>query len=215
MFSFVPDGRMFVITEHSLWSRCEPGTSSALWGWKCLCGARSLWTPDVFFFVFFGCKNSSQESGWMRLSLAQLLCPDQKDLNVKQHLWSSLLLFQLLYEDTQMVTLTAPYIAGFLAFRETPFLLEALQRLRRNQPELLPQVRLMMRDSVSKIFCQRIKKRPLFSYLFFFLTHVLFIKPHKYRMRLHHWKLVSSRYIFGVSFTQWGGLDKCQHTDLT
>ncbi|XP_033984324.1 endonuclease V-like [Trematomus bernacchii] len=47
---------------------------------------------------------------------------------------------QLLYEDSQMVTLTAPYIAGFLAFRETPFLLESLQRLERDQPQLLPQV---------------------------------------------------------------------------
>uniref|UniRef100_A0A3Q1BIT0 Endonuclease V n=1 Tax=Amphiprion ocellaris TaxID=80972 RepID=A0A3Q1BIT0_AMPOC len=47
---------------------------------------------------------------------------------------------ELLYEDSQMVTLTAPYIAGFLAFRETPYLLEALQRLKKNQPELLPQV---------------------------------------------------------------------------
>ncbi|XP_044044712.1 endonuclease V-like isoform X3 [Siniperca chuatsi] len=46
---------------------------------------------------------------------------------------------EMLYEDSQMVTLTAPYIAGFLAFRETPFLLEALQRLERNQPQLLPQ----------------------------------------------------------------------------
>lgn len=47
---------------------------------------------------------------------------------------------QVLYEDSQMVTLTAPYIAGFLAFRETPFLLEALQRLKSNQPTLMPQV---------------------------------------------------------------------------
>ncbi|XP_042341654.1 endonuclease V-like [Plectropomus leopardus] len=47
---------------------------------------------------------------------------------------------QLLHEDSQMVTLTAPYVAGFLAFRETPFLLEALQRLERNQPQLMPQV---------------------------------------------------------------------------
>uniref|UniRef100_A0A3Q0STF6 Endonuclease V n=1 Tax=Amphilophus citrinellus TaxID=61819 RepID=A0A3Q0STF6_AMPCI len=39
-----------------------------------------------------------------------------------------------------MVTLTAPYVAGFLAFRETPFLLEALQRVQKNQPTLLPQV---------------------------------------------------------------------------
>ncbi|CAL8333506.1 unnamed protein product [Lota lota] len=47
---------------------------------------------------------------------------------------------EVLYEDSQMVTLTAPYVAGFLAFRETPFLLDALRRLERNQPQLLPQV---------------------------------------------------------------------------
>ncbi|KAM3865018.1 endonuclease V-like [Diretmus argenteus] len=47
---------------------------------------------------------------------------------------------EVLYEDCQMVTLTAPYIAGFLAFRETPYLLEALQRLESSQPKLLPQV---------------------------------------------------------------------------
>ncbi|KPP78967.1 endonuclease V-like, partial [Scleropages formosus] len=47
---------------------------------------------------------------------------------------------ELLYEDSQMVTLTTPYIAGFLAFRETPFLLEALQRLKTKQPSLMPQV---------------------------------------------------------------------------
>ncbi|XP_077380985.1 endonuclease V-like isoform X4 [Festucalex cinctus] len=47
---------------------------------------------------------------------------------------------EVLYEDSQMVTLTAPYMAGFLAFRETPFLLEALQRLEREKPALVPQV---------------------------------------------------------------------------
>ncbi|XP_033822821.1 endonuclease V-like [Periophthalmus magnuspinnatus] len=47
---------------------------------------------------------------------------------------------EVLYEDSQMVALTAPYIAGFLAFRETPFLLEALKRLEKNKPELMPQV---------------------------------------------------------------------------
>ncbi|XP_019939534.1 endonuclease V isoform X3 [Paralichthys olivaceus] len=47
---------------------------------------------------------------------------------------------EVLYEDSQMVTLTAPYIAGFLAFRETPFLLDALQWLQRTQPTLVPQV---------------------------------------------------------------------------
>lgn len=49
-------------------------------------------------------------------------------------------LIQVLYEDSQMVTLTAPYIAGFLAFRETPFLLDCLKRLEKNQPDLQPQV---------------------------------------------------------------------------
>ncbi|XP_035993002.1 endonuclease V isoform X4 [Fundulus heteroclitus] len=47
---------------------------------------------------------------------------------------------EVLYEDSRMVTLTAPYVSGFLAFRETPFLLEALQRLRTGQPTLMPQI---------------------------------------------------------------------------
>ncbi|XP_048871391.1 endonuclease V-like isoform X2 [Brienomyrus brachyistius] len=47
---------------------------------------------------------------------------------------------ELLYADSQMVTLSAPYIAGFLAFRETPHLLDALRRLERDRPSLMPQV---------------------------------------------------------------------------
>ncbi|KAJ8264132.1 hypothetical protein GJAV_G00145560 [Gymnothorax javanicus] len=47
---------------------------------------------------------------------------------------------ELLYEDSQMVTISAPYVAGFLAFRETPCLLEALQRLKTAWPDLMPQV---------------------------------------------------------------------------
>ncbi|CAF96031.1 unnamed protein product, partial [Tetraodon nigroviridis] len=49
-------------------------------------------------------------------------------------------LVQVVYEDSQMVALTAPYLAGFLAFRESSALLERLQRLEHNQPHLLPQV---------------------------------------------------------------------------
>lgn len=45
-----------------------------------------------------------------------------------------------MYEDSQMVTLTAPYVAGFLAFRETPSLLDCLRRLEKKRPDLLPQV---------------------------------------------------------------------------
>ncbi|XP_036427265.1 endonuclease V-like [Colossoma macropomum] len=47
---------------------------------------------------------------------------------------------ELLYECSEMVTLSAPYIAGFLAFREAPPLLQLLQRLEREQPSLIPQV---------------------------------------------------------------------------
>ncbi|XP_055264364.1 endonuclease V isoform X1 [Moschus berezovskii] len=47
---------------------------------------------------------------------------------------------EVLYEDCRMVTLTAPYVSGFLAFRELPFLVDAVQRLRQREPHLMPQV---------------------------------------------------------------------------
>uniref|UniRef100_A0A803TFJ9 Endonuclease V n=1 Tax=Anolis carolinensis TaxID=28377 RepID=A0A803TFJ9_ANOCA len=39
-----------------------------------------------------------------------------------------------------MVGVSAPYVAGFLAFREAPFLVEAVQRLEERAPGLVPQV---------------------------------------------------------------------------
>uniref|UniRef100_A0A2K6SKH9 Endonuclease V n=1 Tax=Saimiri boliviensis boliviensis TaxID=39432 RepID=A0A2K6SKH9_SAIBB len=42
-----------------------------------------------------------------------------------------------------MVSLTAPYVSGFLAFREVPFLLELVQQLREKEPDLMPQVLLV------------------------------------------------------------------------
>ncbi|XP_074870884.1 endonuclease V isoform X5 [Carettochelys insculpta] len=42
-----------------------------------------------------------------------------------------------------MVTVSAPYVAGFLAFREAPFLVEAAQRLQEREPGLRPQVLLI------------------------------------------------------------------------
>eukprot|EP00074_Homo_sapiens_P100490 XP_016880001.1 endonuclease V isoform X17 [Homo sapiens] len=42
-----------------------------------------------------------------------------------------------------MVSLTAPYVSGFLAFREVPFLLELVQQLREKEPGLMPQVLLV------------------------------------------------------------------------
>ncbi|KAM9177584.1 endonuclease V isoform 1-T2 [Mergus octosetaceus] len=50
---------------------------------------------------------------------------------------------EVLYEDCRMVTVSAPYVAGFLAFREVPFLVEAVQRLQQEEPRLKPQVLLV------------------------------------------------------------------------
>lgn len=38
-----------------------------------------------------------------------------------------------------MVSLTAPYLSGFLAFREVPFLVDAVRRLQEKEPSLMPQ----------------------------------------------------------------------------
>lgn len=46
----------------------------------------------------------------------------------------------MLYEDSRMVGLKAPYVSGFLAFREVPFLVELVQRLQEKEPDLMPQV---------------------------------------------------------------------------
>ncbi|NWV26662.1 ENDOV Endonuclease, partial [Origma solitaria] len=50
---------------------------------------------------------------------------------------------EVLYQDCHMVAVSAPYVAGFLAFREVPFLVEAVQRLQQEEPQLQPQVLLV------------------------------------------------------------------------
>jgi len=47
---------------------------------------------------------------------------------------------RLLYEDYAIVKLDLPYISGFLAFRECPHLTAMVETLRRDRPELLPQI---------------------------------------------------------------------------
>eukprot|EP00057_Strongylocentrotus_purpuratus_P023703 XP_011678177.1 PREDICTED: endonuclease V [Strongylocentrotus purpuratus] len=47
---------------------------------------------------------------------------------------------EVVYEDCQTIHMTQPYISGFLAFREVPFFMERLDRLRDTKPELLPQI---------------------------------------------------------------------------
>ncbi|XP_036766411.2 endonuclease V isoform X4 [Manis pentadactyla] len=50
---------------------------------------------------------------------------------------------EVVYEDCRMVSLTAPYVSGFLAFREAPFLVDAVRRLQEREPHLMPQVLLV------------------------------------------------------------------------
>ena len=46
----------------------------------------------------------------------------------------------MVYSDTRMVQLTAPYVPGYLAFREAEPLVELINSQRENKPELTPQV---------------------------------------------------------------------------
>ena len=47
----------------------------------------------------------------------------------------------VVYSDTRMVELTAPYVPGYLAFREAEPLVRLINSQRENKPELTPQVR--------------------------------------------------------------------------
>jgi deoxyinosine 3'endonuclease (endonuclease V) len=48
--------------------------------------------------------------------------------------------FNILYKHLNNITISNPYVAGFLAFREVHFLVEEFQLLKQNKPELLPNV---------------------------------------------------------------------------
>ena len=47
---------------------------------------------------------------------------------------------EVVFEKYKMVELTLPYISTFLAFREVPFLVQLFEELKRERPELVPQV---------------------------------------------------------------------------
>jgi deoxyinosine 3'endonuclease (endonuclease V) len=47
---------------------------------------------------------------------------------------------EVLYESFLPTTLTSPYISGFLAFREAPPMVELVQELQGNNPDLTPQL---------------------------------------------------------------------------
>ena len=48
---------------------------------------------------------------------------------------------EVVYKDTKMVKMSAPYIPGFLAFREARFLVELVDAQKASKPEITPQVR--------------------------------------------------------------------------
>ncbi|XP_076801507.1 endonuclease V-like [Clavelina lepadiformis] len=50
---------------------------------------------------------------------------------------------KVVYEDSQLIKMVAPYIPGYLAFREVGFFHQALQRLRVKHNEFFPQVMLV------------------------------------------------------------------------
>nr|XP_058904333.1 endonuclease V isoform X4 [Kogia breviceps] len=64
---------------------------------------------------------------------------------------------EVMYEDCRMVSLTAPYVSGFLAFREVPFLVDAVQQLREKEPRLMPQVLFVDGNGVlhHRVLCSR------------------------------------------------------------
>lgn len=51
-----------------------------------------------------------------------------------------MVLEQVVYERYKFVELKLPYIPGFLAFREVGFLVDLINELKENHPELLPQL---------------------------------------------------------------------------
>eukprot|EP00056_Hartaetosiga_gracilis_P022427 m.30354 g.30354 ORF g.30354 m.30354 type:complete len:268 (+) comp9633_c0_seq1:91-894(+) len=47
---------------------------------------------------------------------------------------------EVVYEDCHLIELNQPYIPGFLAFREVPYLLQCVATLREKAPDLVPDV---------------------------------------------------------------------------
>ena len=69
---------------------------------------------------------------------------------------------QVVYEDLSMVKLASPYAPGFLAFREAGFLVEKIEKLRHEKPEVLPQAVLV--DGNGILHTQSVKKNYFLVY---------------------------------------------------
>lgn len=47
---------------------------------------------------------------------------------------------KVVYENYELIELTAPYVSGFLAFREVPSLAKLINNLKATRPQLVPQI---------------------------------------------------------------------------
>ena len=47
---------------------------------------------------------------------------------------------ELVHQETEIVTLEHPYIAGFLAFREVSHLIKLIKKVKKEKPEFMPQL---------------------------------------------------------------------------
>jgi hypothetical protein len=75
-----------------------------------------------------------------------------------------------------MIQLTAPYIPGYLAFREADFLVEKVENLKKTKPDIIPQViNLQCKIHPINIFRKdlgNIKKTPIFGLLSSMCVHI-------------------------------------------
>lgn len=62
--------------------------------------------------------------------------------------------FKMVYQDldTEPIIMDQPYAPGFLAYREAPFLLNKLEKLRKQAPEIYPQCILIDGELLFEIF---------------------------------------------------------------
>jgi len=70
------------------------------------------------------------------IAISQIVIMDWPKLNVRQSLSN----LKIVYEDSQLVRLEAPYIPGFLAFREVFHLQVLFKKVIENFPQYIPQV---------------------------------------------------------------------------
>ena len=72
--------------------------------------------------------------------------------------------YKLIYEDldTELITMDQPYAPGFLAYREAPFLLRKLEKLKTENPQIYPQCIFIDGKNIKLYWLLKIKKWRIF-----------------------------------------------------